>query len=262
MLQLSSFKFVSWLQQQLILGFVSHTARNQRLATRTENQQPTSLLPNYLHYVIKMSNKWLRAFGFGAFYVSETENIRLRKTMTKLQLKISRHDRRVGTKLSKQSWKSERNIKQKWRRFFLHNRNKKLWKNPKIVIWRRFKHIRNLKEAFFHHLHPICVEITLHLRDEEMNPALQDHLMVVVALPASSLSHEPTMFLDDAQCQRVQRRHRCCTTEALRVNIRPSNIPTFQHWQAKKRRFYFVWHLTTDVSVNTPSWWKRSWKKK
>lgn len=34
------------------------------------------------------------------FYVSETENIHLRKTMTKLQLKISRRDRRVGPKLS------------------------------------------------------------------------------------------------------------------------------------------------------------------
>lgn len=55
------------------------------------------------------------------------------------------------------SWKSARNIKQKWRRFSPHNSNQKLWKNPQIDTWRRFKHITNRRETF-----------SLRLQDEEL----------------------------------------------------------------------------------------------
>lgn len=175
----------------------------------------------------------MRAFGISVFYVSETENISLRKTMTKLQLKISRHDRRVGTKLSKQSWKSARNIKQKWRRFFLHNRNKKLWKNPKIVIRRRFKHITNLKEAFFHHLHPICVEINLHLKYEEI-------LIFRIIWWWWHFLRLPCHIVMSPQCSWMMLDVNVCrdaiTVAQQKPSMSTSDPRTFQHSNTDKRR--------------------------
>lgn len=57
-----------------------------------------NLLSNYFFYSNVQS--MIASIWSQCFYVYETENIHLRKTMTKLQLKTSRRDRRVGLKLS------------------------------------------------------------------------------------------------------------------------------------------------------------------
>lgn len=64
------------------------------------------------------------------------------KTLMKLQLKISRHDKESAR--SCQTAKSARNIKQSWRSFFLHNRNKNSLEEPKN---------RHVKKQISKHLH-------------------------------------------------------------------------------------------------------------
>lgn len=111
------------------------------------------------------------------FYVSETENIHLRKTMTKLQLKISRRDRRAGPKLSRKQ--HEEHKAEVETVFPSQQQPKTLEKTPQIDPRRRFKHVTNRREAFFHHLQDEAM-----MADDHGGPrCLRRHM---VASPQSS----------------------------------------------------------------------------